>query len=106
MCGLSRRRWRSPSAKLLAGDAPQREIAERLDESLRSAGFQPAKGRQDAGAPKIEGLLARLRRRPARWRIRDMRGARAGARAILWRLTILKLREGNPGFLARNGFGA
>jgi hypothetical protein len=27
------------------------------------------------------------------------------ARAILWRLTILKLREGNPGFLAANGFG-
>ena len=27
------------------------------------------------------------------------------ARAILWRLTILKLREGNPGFLAENGFG-
>jgi len=27
------------------------------------------------------------------------------ARAILWRLTILKLREGNPQFLAENGFG-
>jgi len=27
------------------------------------------------------------------------------ARAILWRLTILKLREGNPGFLAAQGFG-
>ena len=31
---------------------------------------------------------------------------RAGAaRAILWRLTISKLREGNPGYLAANGFG-
>jgi aminoglycoside phosphotransferase (APT) family kinase protein len=29
----------------------------------------------------------------------------SGARAILRRLTILKLREGNPGFLAANGFG-
>jgi hypothetical protein len=27
------------------------------------------------------------------------------ARAILWRLTIIKLREGNPQFLAENGFG-
>ncbi len=27
------------------------------------------------------------------------------ARAILWRLTIMKLREGNPQFLAENGFG-
>jgi hypothetical protein len=26
------------------------------------------------------------------------------ARAILWRLTICKLREGNPHFLAANGF--
>jgi len=29
----------------------------------------------------------------------------AAARAILWRLTIVKLREGNPLFLAANGFG-
>ncbi len=27
------------------------------------------------------------------------------ARAIIWRLTIWKLREGNPQFLAENGFG-
>ena len=33
----------------------------------------------------------------------DRRGR--AARAILWRLTILKLREGNPQFLAENGFG-
>jgi aminoglycoside phosphotransferase (APT) family kinase protein len=35
------------------------------------------------------------------------RGDRRGraARAILWRLTIFKLREGNPQFLAENGFG-
>jgi hypothetical protein len=25
--------------------------------------------------------------------------------AILWRLTMMKLREGNPQFLADNGFG-
>jgi hypothetical protein len=29
----------------------------------------------------------------------------AAARAILWRLTMAKLREGNPQFLAANGFG-
>jgi len=28
----------------------------------------------------------------------------AAARAILWRLTVEKLREGNPQFLAANGF--
>jgi len=28
----------------------------------------------------------------------------AAARVILWRLTIGKLREGNPNFLAANGF--
>jgi len=33
----------------------------------------------------------------------DRRGR--AARAILWQLTILKLREGNPQFLADNGFG-
>jgi hypothetical protein len=27
------------------------------------------------------------------------------ARAILWRSTMMKLREGNPHFLAENGFG-
>ena len=32
-------------------------------------------------------------------------GAQA-ARAILWRLTMIKLGEGNPAFLAENGFGA
>ena len=33
----------------------------------------------------------------------DTRGR--AARAILWRLTMMKLREGNPHFLAENGFG-
>jgi uncharacterized protein DUF6285 len=28
----------------------------------------------------------------------------AAARAILWRMTVAKLREGNPHFLAANGF--
>jgi aminoglycoside phosphotransferase (APT) family kinase protein len=28
------------------------------------------------------------------------------ARALLWRMTMLKLREGNPAFLVANGFGA
>jgi len=32
-------------------------------------------------------------------------GRERAARAILWRLTILKLREANPEFLAGNGFG-
>jgi hypothetical protein len=32
-----------------------------------------------------------------------MRGR--AARAILWRMTMMKLREGNPHYLAQNGFG-
>lgn len=30
---------------------------------------------------------------------------RRNARALLWQLTMMKLREGNPQFLADNGFG-
>ena len=50
-------------------------------------------------------VLAPLRRAicaTAPSRIRPTREARA--RAILWRLTIARLREANPRFLAANGF--
>jgi aminoglycoside phosphotransferase (APT) family kinase protein len=90
----------------LAGDAPQSEIAERLAEFYGAPASSRQRSRQDAGAPRIERLLARLADdlRNGAFEACEARGR--AARAILWRLTILKLREGNPGFLARNGFGA
>jgi aminoglycoside phosphotransferase (APT) family kinase protein len=92
-----------------AGDAPAAEIAARLRGLYRPQGSRPHDGQnsdnsQDARGPE-DGLLrhfaADLRagafdRCESRGRI---------ARAILWRLTILKLRESNPSFLAENGFG-
>jgi aminoglycoside phosphotransferase (APT) family kinase protein len=78
----------------VAGDAPAREIAALLEDFY---------GR-DSGVAET-GLLRRLAAelRAGAFDRCDSRGQKA--RAILWRLTILKLREGNPGFLAANGFG-
>ena len=53
-------------------------------------------------------LVALLRRLAADLRtgaFESCAAREAAARAILWRLTIVKLREGNPVFLAENGFG-
>jgi hypothetical protein len=86
-----------------AGDWPAEEIAVRLSELYGPPASRPHCG-QDAHGPEnrlLRRFAAELRagafeRCESRGRI---------ARAILWRLTILKLREGNPGFLAENGFG-
>jgi aminoglycoside phosphotransferase (APT) family kinase protein len=75
-----------------AGDAPAREIALLLREFY---------GRADSGGALLRRFAADLR--AGAFERCDSRAA--AARAILWRLTILKLREGNPGFLAENGFG-
>jgi len=85
-----------------AGDAPAKEIAGLLRDLCGPQASRPQNG-QDAGTS--EGDLRRL---AADLRIGafdrcESRGRKA--RAILWRLTILKLSEGNPGFLAENGFG-
>jgi aminoglycoside phosphotransferase (APT) family kinase protein len=74
-----------------AGDRPIREIRERLTAFY------------DEGDP-----AELLRRLTADLRVGAFEACEArarAARAILWRLTILKLREGNPQFLAANGFG-
>jgi len=78
----------------IAGDAPERDIGERLAEfyACRAAGPDDALLRRFA-ADLRAGALEQC----------EMR--QRAARAILWRLTILKLREGNPQFLAENGFG-
>ncbi len=107
-----------------AGDGPAREILERLVEfyevgenraqvaptpSLpRDPRVKPGEGREkegggcDARLPELLGCFAADLRRGA-FDGCDRRGR--AARAILWQLTILKLREGNPQFLAENGFG-
>lgn len=74
-----------------ACDAPARDVMPLLEELY--------------GEGDIAQLFARLAAdlRAGAFEICEPR-ARA-ARAILWRLTIVKLREGNPAFLAENGFG-
>ena len=78
----------------VAGDAPARDIAERLAEFY---------GGVDAGPD--DALLARLAADLRRGAYQTCEPRARAARAILWRLTIMKLREGNPLFLAENGFG-
>jgi aminoglycoside phosphotransferase (APT) family kinase protein len=92
--------------ELLAGNAPQREIAARLDELYGAPACCLHEGRQDAGAPKTAAALTRLAGDLRVGAFEPCEGRGRAAHAILWRLTMLKLREGNPGFLARNGFGA
>ncbi|MGH8735124.1 MAG: hypothetical protein ACREVB_15680, partial [Burkholderiales bacterium] len=59
---------------------------------------------QDASGP-IGTLLRRLAADLRIGAFEQCASRGNAARAILWRLTMLKLREGNPGFLAANGFG-
>jgi aminoglycoside phosphotransferase (APT) family kinase protein len=82
-------------------------------------GDLPAGGERESAAPEPlappagEGragalLAALLRRLAADLRIGAFEPCEArarAARAVLWHLTSLKLREGNPQFLAANGFG-
>jgi aminoglycoside phosphotransferase (APT) family kinase protein len=74
----------------IAGDAPAREILCRLAEFYGGPNDAP-----------LHRLAADLRMGAFERCDRQERAARA----ILWQLTILKLREGNPQFLAENGFG-
>src|SRR5271170_6932559 len=70
-----------------AGDVPSRDIAEQLVEFYGCAELGPN-----------NALLRRLARdlREGAFETCQTRGR--AARAILWRLTIVKLREGNPQF--------
>ena len=74
----------------LAGEAPTRDIMARLAEFYG--------GPEDASPHRLAADL-----RAGAFEACDRR--ERAARALLWRLTILKLREGNPQFLAENGFG-
>ncbi|MGC2412246.1 MAG: phosphotransferase, partial [Stellaceae bacterium] len=74
----------------LAGEAPARDIMARL--------IQFYGGSDHASLHRFAADL-----RAGAFAACNMRAH--AARALLWRLTILKLREGNPQFLAANGFG-
>lgn len=83
----------------IAGEAPAWEITAGL-----GGLYGPQTGGRGARAP--EGALLHRFARDLRNGAFEACGARGRAAcALLWRMTILKLREGNPSFLARNGFG-
>jgi Domain of unknown function (DUF6285) len=84
-----------------AGDTPERAIAREL-EMLYRDGLQSNPSPQ-VGDPKLESLrrLAQDQRQGA---FEGSPERERTARSILWRLTFARLREGNPRFLAANGF--
>ncbi len=100
--------------EVAAGDAPAAKAAALLEDFygrdlegppvLGREGGQATRGHEDASPPGNDLLrrfagdlrVGAFERCGSRGRI---------ARAILWRLTIWKLREANPGFLGENGFG-
>ena len=90
-----------------AGDAPATEIAAQLaefygcPEIALSARPWPKGGREGVLPAQLRRLAADLRTGA----FEACEAREADARAILWRLTMMKLREGNPAFLAANGFG-
>jgi hypothetical protein len=81
-----------------AGDAPTAEIGAEL------AAFYHANPHPNP--PPLAGEGDDLRRFARDLRVGAFENAAQGrvARALMWRLTIAKLRESNPRFLAANGF--
>ncbi len=76
---------------LRAGSPPSRTAGE---------GAEPSKG----GKGEPDALRRRFARDLRAGAFEDSRQRERGARGILWRLTIAKLRLANPRFLAANGF--
>jgi hypothetical protein len=97
------------------GDAPLAEIRDLLVDFYEQAAPHPLPlpaGGEREGPAQREGegddeglakLLFRLAGDLRRGEIQTSGSRERAARAILWRLTILKLREGNPQFLAAHG---
>jgi len=79
------------------GEGSWREILRAL-KHLYPEGEGELSGRDDP-APLLRRLAVDLRAGA----FETSESRERAARAILWRLTILKLREGNPRFLAANG---
>lgn len=91
-------------AREAAGEGWQGEVARALAEFYEAVGPHP-----DPLAAGGEGegwLLARLAADLRNGAFETSPSRAAASRAILWRLTIEKLREANPHFLAANGFSA
>jgi hypothetical protein len=80
----------------MAGGAPTRDILGRLAEFY--GGGRDARGPDDA-------LIRRFALDLRNGAFETYPSQERAARAILWRLTIARLREANPQFLAANGFG-
>jgi hypothetical protein len=79
----------------IAGGALSRDILGRLAEFYG--------GGRDARGP--DGLILRFALDLRNGAFETYPSQERAARAILWRLTIARLREANPQFLAANGFG-
>jgi Domain of unknown function (DUF6285) len=108
--------------ELLPSLPPQRRLEARLVAAAMAIAEREAEGR-DSSAGALASAIARFyglppeggvgcadvlfRRFAADLRKGAFEDSRApDARAILWRLTLSKLRVGNPSFLAANGFGS
>ena len=90
-----------------AGEGWQREIRAGLIRFYEEV-WRRGEGRNDnlGGEDGDTGLelLARLAADLRKGAFETTRSRELAARAILWRLVLAKLREGNPQFLAANGF--
>jgi hypothetical protein len=92
-----------------AGDEPTRAILRELETLYESVcppppQPSPACGGGRGGGNAREGLLRRFVNDLRNGAFEISRPCDRAARAILWRLTIAKLRQLNPNFLADNGF--
>jgi hypothetical protein len=109
--------WREDISGLLrdlygdGAEAPELEAAPApalAGRQGRNCAPPAAGGRGLSGSPGGSSGADRLQRRLARnlrnGAFETSPSRAAAARAILWQLTIAKLREGNPHFLAANGF--
>ncbi len=98
-----------------AAEKPANEIGAMLAQFYDAPHPDPlsACGEREPAPPAWEGeeqndpleLLRRLAIDLRKGDFETSQSRERAARAILWRLTILKLREGNPQFLAANGIG-
>src|SRR5260370_1165074 len=90
--------------EVAAGDRPGNDILGQLGELYGRSGttLSTAGGGEGVSCGAFLGRFAADLRVGA---FEACEARAAAASAILWRLSILKLREGNPLFLAANGFG-
>jgi aminoglycoside phosphotransferase (APT) family kinase protein len=92
----------------IAGDGPTQDILCRLAEfyGLAESGPRPSRPHQsgrDARGP-ADGPLHRFAADLRNGAFETSGPRERTARAILWRMTVARLRAGNPDFLAANGF--